>query len=249
MFSRFLLIVVGLSICVVAVGLWHALDKPVRGFVIEGDLSGMERDELQATLSDTELRGILSTRLDAIISRVQDLHWAKDISVRRAWPDRFLVTLHKAAPVARWGDKQYVSAYGDLLELPDVYPGLPHFMVEVSNPQEAMQTYRLLDQIAARESLAISRLTQNSQGEWSVELSKGPRVLLGAEQINERMHRFLLVYRRVLSAGDKAAEYVDARYANGVAVRYVPEQQTNNESLLVAGADAAVYVEGRNDGR
>ncbi|MEE4281898.1 MAG: cell division protein FtsQ/DivIB, partial [Pseudomonadales bacterium] len=107
----------------------------------------------------------------------------------------------------------------------------------------------LLDQIAARESLAISRLAQNSQGEWSVELSKGPRVLLGAQQINERMHRFLLVYRRVLSAGDKPAEYVDARYANGVAVRYVPEQQTNNESLLVADADAAAYVEGINDGR
>jgi cell division septal protein FtsQ len=74
-------------------------------------------------------------------------------------------------------------------------------------------------------------------------------VLLGAQQINERMHRFLLVYRRVLSAGDKPAEYVDARYANGVAVRYVPEQQTNNESLLVADADAAAYVEGINDGR
>ncbi|MEE4281299.1 MAG: FtsQ-type POTRA domain-containing protein, partial [Pseudomonadales bacterium] len=132
MFNRLLFAVVVLSIVVVAAGLWHTLDKPVQGFVIEGDLSGMERAELQAALSDTALQGILSTRLDAIVSRVQSLHWAKDISIRRAWPDRFVVTLHKAAPVARWGDSQYVSAYGDLLELPDVYPGLPHFMVDVS---------------------------------------------------------------------------------------------------------------------
>lgn len=249
MISRVLFAVVLLSICVVGMGVGIALDKPVRGFVIQGDLSELERDELQATLSGAVLDGILSTSLDGIVSRVQGLHWAKDISVRRAWPDKFVVTLHKAAPVARWGDTQYVSAYGDLLELPDVYPGLPHFMVEVSNPQEAMQTYRLLDQIAARESLAISRLIQNGQGEWSVELSRGPKVLLGGQQINERMHRFLLVYRRVLNDAEESAEYVDARYANGVAVRYTPAQPENDESLLVAGSDPAVYVEGINDGR
>lgn len=249
MFSRVLLFIVLLSIFVVGAAVWSALDKPVRGFVIEGDLSGMERAELQGKLGASDFGGILSTDLDGIVASINDLPWARDISVRRAWPDRFVVTLIKAAPVARWGDTQYVSAYGDLLELPDVYPGLPHFVVDVSQPIDAMQTYRLLDQIVARESLSISRLIQNEQGEWTVELSKGPRVLLGSQQINERMHRFLLLYRRVLMAAEKTAEYVDARYPNGVAVRYVETQTGNDQALLVADSDAAAYIEGLENGR
>ncbi len=248
MFSRVLVFAVFLSIVVVGAAVWQALNKPIQGFVIEGDLSGLEREELQNKLGASEFDGILSTDLDGILASINELHWARDVSVRRAWPDRFVVNLRKAAPVARWGDTQYVSAYGDLLELPDVYPGLPHFMVDVSQPNEAMQTYRLLDQVVARESLSISRLIQNDQGEWTVELSKGPRVLLGSQQINERMHRFLLVYRRVLMTAEKTAEYVDARYPNGVAVRYLEAPQDSDQTMLVADADATAYIEGIENG-
>ena len=134
------------------------------------------------------------------------------------------MTLDRSRPVARWGEDQYVSAYGDLLSLPDEYATLPQFDVAVSTPDQAMQVYRLLDQIAARESLAIAGLVQNGQGEWEISLRDGPRLRLGAEQLNERMHRFLLVYRRVLEGGARAADYVDARYANGVAVRFTEDE-------------------------
>jgi len=234
MFSRVMFAVTLASTLVLAAGIWRVLDTPVRGFVIEGQLTALERSGLQTLMASQPLRGILSTSLADVSERLSGLAWARRASVRRAWPDKLVLVLHKASPVVRWGEHRYLSAYGDLLALPDEYPGLPQFNVAVALPQQAMEVYQLLDQIAARESLAIRSLRQNEQGEWSLELVDGPRVLLGAEQLNERMHRFLLVHRRVLRGADHPAQYVDARYASGVAIRFTNGPDARTDELLVA---------------
>ena len=239
--ARGMFVVTLASLGLLSFAVWHVLDAPVRVFVVEGDLTELERREIQHTLSAQPFAGVLSTDLGAVTQRLGHLAWAREVSVRRDWPDRLIVTLQPATPVARWGDDQYVSAYGDLLMLPDEHDGLPQFSVALSDPQQAMKVYRLLDQIVARESLAIRELQQNSQGEWTVNLSAGPRVLLGAEQLNTRMHRFLLIYRRVLLTEPRDALYVDARYANGVAVRFAEE---NDEEMLMAQNTGITLAEG-----
>lgn len=231
MFSRLMFVLSICSIFVLSGAVWIMLDSPVRGLVIEGDLSAMERVEVQDALSTKPYQGVLSTNLSDVASRLDHLPWAREISVRRRWPDQIEVTLQRAGPVARWGARQYVSAYGDLLSLPDDYPDLPRFDVALSTPHEAMEVYRLLDQIGSREALKIAALQQNEQGEWGLRVQDGPAVLLGADQLNQRMHRFLLVHRRVLREAQRKAEYVDARYPNGIAVRYTDEEAA---SMLVA---------------
>lgn len=233
--SRMLVMLTMASIAVLGIGVWHVLDAPVRGFVVDGELSTAERTELQEALAATPLHGILSTSLATVTQTVQSLPWAREISVRRQWPDQLVVTLHKANPMARWGEDRYLSAFGDLLTLPDNYVGLPRFDVSVASPVAAMEVYRLLDQIAARENLAIAQLRQNAQGEWSLNLAHGPEVVLGAEQLNERMHRFLLLYRRVLSGAERPVAYIDARYANGLAVRFI--QADAQQQLSAAQAE------------
>ena len=252
MFSRSLLLLTLFSIAVLCAGIWRVLDAPLRGFVIDGDLTASERQELQEVLQAMPLRGVLSTPLGEVTQAVRSLPWAREISVRRHWPDQLGVTLHRAAPVARWGDDRYLSAFGDLLSLPDDYVGLPRFDVEVAAPVAAMEVYRLLDQIAARERLDISELQQNAQGEWSITLVDGPKVVRGSEQLNERMHRFLLLHRRVLAEAPDTALYIDARYANGLAVRYrepSAEPQSDEQSArLLARSDETYLSKGKSNG-
>jgi cell division protein FtsQ len=250
MFSRVLVSLTLMSILVLCAGVWRVLDAPLRGFVIDGELSVAERTELQDVLQTVPLQGVLSTSLATVTAAVTSLPWAREISVRRAWPDRLQVTLHKAAPVARWGDDKYLSAFGDLLSLPDEYVGLPRFDIAVATPEAAMEVYRLLDQIAAREQLGISELHQNNQGEWRVLLARGPEVVLGAEQLNERMHRFLLLHRRVLARAAQPAAYVDVRYANGLAVRYHDPAPAANEQTarLLARNDESRLSKGKSNG-
>jgi cell division protein FtsQ len=95
-----------------------------------------------------------------------------------------------------------------------------------------MEIYRLVQELASRSGLSVQSLSENALGEWRVGLADGLEVVLGAERLAERMQRFLFVHRFSLAQIGRQVEYVDARYANGVAVRW---QQSG--ALLAAAPD------------
>jgi cell division protein FtsQ len=83
-----------------------------------------------------------------------------------------------------------------------------------------MEVYQMLKDIMAREGLVVTTLDENAFGEWRVSVKGGLEVVLGAEHITQRLHRFLLAYRRVVAAQIERIDYVDARYPNGIAIRW-----------------------------
>ena len=106
--------------------------------------------------------------------------------------------------------------------------------LERAGPREAMEVYRLLSEALVPVGAHITTLSESALGEWEVELSvadgRGPRVVLGRDRLDERMRRFVVVYGRVLRDQLAAVRYADARYANGVAVRW-------DEPLVAYGAE------------
>jgi len=248
MLSRLLISLSALSIAILSVGIWHVLDTPLRGFVIDGELSSAERAELQQVLTALPLDGVLSTPMASVTGAVSSLPWARNVNVRRQWPDKLVIGLRKAHPVARWGDSRYLSAYGDLLVLPDEYTGLPLFDVRLATPSQAMEVYRLLDEVLSPATLKISELSQNPQGEWRVHLARGPVVLLGSQRLKERMQRFMVLQLNILHTAERKALYVDTRYENGLAVRYedAVESEIANGSVARSTGSSALLASGSN---
>ncbi|NOX50238.1 MAG: FtsQ-type POTRA domain-containing protein [Gammaproteobacteria bacterium] len=220
MLNRMLLFVVGAAAVIGAYGLWLLLDVPVSKLVISGDLTQIEQANVRAALTSGSLGGILTADLKLLESKLDGMHWARNVTVRRQWPNIILVSLTREMPMARWGKDQYISAGGHLLTLPDQYFDIPSFDVAISSPHRAMEVFRLLDQIASREGLNINSLKQDDQGGWSLDFDNTITLALGSEQLNQRMHRFLLLHRRVLLDEPRSVQYVDARYSSGVAVKY-----------------------------
>lgn len=203
---------------------WQTLDGPIEKFHIRGELTAREQIKVTDTLRELKLPGLLSADLVGVQGHLMALGWARDISVRRVWPDTLEVVLLKESPVAHWGDNEFVSASGSLLKLPDTYPGLPAFEVSVSSPREAMKVYRLVSRLAVESRLAIVGLNQDAQGGWQIIFHNGLEVFLGTDRLSERMQRFNRVYQE-LAKGDKAPSYMDLRYNNGVAVKHVGDKE------------------------
>ncbi len=220
MLNRMLLCIVAAAAAFGTYGIWALLDVPVSKLVISGDLTQIEQASVRAALTSGSLGGILTTDLKLLESKLDEMHWARNVAVRRQWPDTILVSLTREMPMARWGKDQYISAGGHLLTLPDQYFDIPSFDVAISSPHRAMEVFRLLDQIASREGLDITSLKQDAQGGWSLDFDNKISLALGSEQLNQRMHRFLLLHRRVLLDEPRSVQYVDARYSSGVAVKY-----------------------------
>lgn len=238
--ALFLLGCCGLLACGYLV--WTALDRPVQTIVVSGEPSTSERQRVEKALAAIELGGILSTSLTDIEGRLGQMGWAREVTVRRHWPDRLEVQLHKVIPVARWGEKDYLAASGEPMQLPDRYTDLPALWAHISTPQQAMEVYRLLQLYAARQNLQIVRLTESPQGEWQVGFAGGMRLLLGASDVNGRMQRFLRAYATALRYRPEAISYADARYTSGIAVRF--DMRDNDNAQLVGHMTPATQTLG-----
>ena len=224
MWVRRLVSILGVICAVFALaGIWHVLDRPVDTIVVSGEPTQAERKWVEQALSSLPLGGILSTDLEAIENQLITMGWTRQVTVRRHWPDRLEVRLHKVVPVARWGAQGYLAANGEPMELPDEYYDLPKLSANISTPQQTMEVYRLLQLFASRLDLQIVTLSESSQGEWRVGFTDGMQVFLGARDVNARMRRFLRVYSNALRYQGQAVDYADARYTSGIAVRFRPE--------------------------
>ena len=68
--------------------------------------------------------------------------------------------------------------------------------------------------------LGLESLRLEARGAWTLLLSNGIRVSLGRDRVDERFQRFMTVYESRLAPIAASINGVDARYGNGVAVRW-----------------------------
>lgn len=225
---------------------WPALDQPIRTVIVSGEPTQAERLGIQESISKIELGGILTTDLGEVERQLRQMGWTRQVMVRRQWPDRLEVRLHKVVPVAKWGENDYLAANGNPLQLPNEYPNLPSLSAHISSPQQAMELYRLLQLFAVRQGLTIKTLAETPQGEWEVGFKNGVNLKLGSSDVNGRMQRFLRAYGIALKTQPQTIEYVDARYTNGIAVRFGLHQKgsanTNGPLLGMATNRSRTHI-------
>ena len=230
MINRILHILVLLGVLAGVTATLLLLDQPVQRLKVNSDLSEGEQAQLQTMLAEIPGSGILRFDLTSLRQQLESVGWARDVYVKRVWPDTVEITLTRRQPIARWGDDHYILEGGELVQLPDQYQKLPHLRVALANPEQTLRTYRLVEQLVAGLGLEVDALHQNDYGEWQVVLDNQLTIKLGSARIAERVRRFLVVYEQVLAEKVDQVAYVDVRYANGVAVGY------QNSGVLVASS-------------
>jgi cell division protein FtsQ len=221
------LIVVGSAL------LWVELNQPIRIVRVAGELSAAEQRQIRGAIGGSLGKGLLGLDLTSVQADIRRLSWPREVTVRRLWPAGLEIQVEKDLAVASWGDEGFLTSDGRVMQFPDAPPGLPAFLCHRSAPHEAMKVYGLLKNALASTGVEISTLHESELGEWEVELDSGLRVLLGRHGLVDRMRRFGLVYERALQDKLEMVRYVDARYANGIAVRW--------EEALVAYEDKTRY--------
>lgn len=248
MLRRFMAAAALLGLASAAAFAYLFLDRPLRVVDVLGELAPGEVKEVRARISEHMPARLLSVDLDELRQGILALSWPREVSVRRVWPDRISVRIEREATVAQWGEEGYLSSTGEVVNTPDATAAVPYLDCAVSGPDEALGVLRYLQGIldakelrrdappgfleaghspgpslappAADDRLLIASLTENALGEWRVELANGVQAMLGAEELHDRMHRFLLLYRHLLRSSEQPLLYLDMRYANGAAVRW-----------------------------
>ena len=199
---------------------------PVELVSVEGFLNAGEKQQIRNAIAAHLNKGFLFVNLDDVVNSVMDLSWPREVEVRRHWPGNLLLSVKKQSIVARWNDSKYLSTSGQVLSDPDSPDGeLPKFYAAHSDGIRTMGIYRDLNRVIqnADESsiLKIVELREDIQGGWQLKFESGLVVILGREMLKARLSRFVSVYHQSLHKLKERLVSVDARYRNGVAVKWM----------------------------
>ncbi len=198
---------------------------PLREVKVDGQLSHVSREQVKLIVAK-HLKGNFFT-LDLVTARdaFQKLPWARNVSIRRRWPDKLEVMIEEHQAMARWSNAALVNTHGELFHAASG-SDLPVFYGPGDGVIEVASQYDAFNRVLKTANLEIATLALTPRRAWQVTTTSGMVVELGRTEMQPRLEKFTQIYRRTLAGLNKRITYADLRYPNGFAVRKPTEAMT-----------------------
>ena len=194
-FLRLLMVTVFVAAIFGADFIYKQIDTPLSKIMVGGNFNHLEEQEL-AELVNIEIDGgFLSMNLNQLRQELQSHPWIHQVSVRREWPSTLKVEVIEEVPIARWGKKGFLNRLGDQLSLPENsnLNSLPVLEADFGSSQDMIAQYLLLAELLAPTDLRLTELQRDAVGAWQIETAAGVRIVLGRDQIIEKIRRLIVV--------------------------------------------------------
>lgn len=211
---------------------------PIREVKVIGEVTHVNEAQVKLIV-DQHLEGNFFT-LDLVKTRdaFEKLPWARNVSVRRRWPDILSVQIEEHKAIARWGDVGLVNTRGELFHAAsDV--NLPVFYGPGDNVKEVTKHYASFSKILNVADIKIVHVSLSPRRAWEIKTNQGLLIALGREEegrekVNARLKKFTAAYEAVLKHLNADIKYADLRYPNGFAVRKPKSKKLSMQVLPLA---------------
>ena len=187
----------------------------LRYMVIFGDVGEGERDQIRRVVLAME--NALSD-IDEVRARVEALSWVAAAEVQFNWPDELTINVHPERAIAYWNESAFLNK--ECVAFQSTFHAgidLPHLYGPEAQIDEVMRRY--LEIRRALPNFQIEMVEVRARGAVAFELRAGWQVLLGSNDVSERLQRSVVVINRLERMGvEPTNTRIDARYTDGVAI-------------------------------
>jgi len=195
-----------------------------------GELQHVSMAAVRAALRNegrARLRGSYFTlRLDEVRRVFETVPWTAAVSVRRAWPNRLILTFTEHRALGTWGDGRILSDAGTLFVANPAEAEVEGALPEFDGPQrfapEAAQRYRQFAAALTPLQMTIESIEVSERASWSLRTDTRQTFELGRDEpegrIAQRLAAIVASYPLVVARAGSAPPRIDLRYANGFAV-------------------------------
>lgn len=191
---------------------------PLRQVKVDGELSHVTREQVKLIVGRYIQGNFFTLDLEKTRDAFEKLPWARNVSVRRRWPDKLEVVIEEHRELARWGNIALVNTYGELFHAASD-SDLPVFFGPGDGVREVAEHYSSYTQLLAPTGMKVAEIALTPRRAWQVKTDKDLVVELGREQMDARLEKFARVYASTLAGLGGSVKYADLRYPNGFAVR------------------------------
>ena len=190
---------------------------PLREVRVEGELKHVTREQVKLSSSRYWQGNFFTVDLEKTRDAFKKLPWARNVTVRRRWPNGLEVVIEEHKELARWGNIALVNTYGELFHAASD-SDLPGFLGPGDGVHEIAERYAVFSDVLAPMNLKVIEMTLTPRRSWELKTDKGLVIALGREEMDSRLKRFATVYAKTLASVNGNLKYVDLRYPNGFAV-------------------------------
>ncbi len=215
-------IALGLAVALVPREQWLPIEK-IR---ITGEFRQVDTDKLQQQLKPYLGAGFFSVDIQKIQDQVSQQSWIDEVSVRRVWPSKIVVSVIENQAFARWDESHLLSTKARVFEADSkAFMNLPLINGYVGQSAELLQRYLELKQKFAENGIQLSALSEDSKGALSLLLDEYLKVNLGTDETEQKIYKMLAVYPMQIKPKKEFIKYIDFRYSNGFAIAWKKEDQ------------------------
>ncbi len=191
---------------------------PIREVKVDGQLMHVNREQIKLIVAKHLKGNFFTLDLEKTRDAFEKLPWARNVSVRRRWPDKLDVVIEEHQALARWGNIALVDTHGELFQAA-TDADLPVFYGPGDGVIEVTTNYGAYSQIMNKANIKIVQVSLSPRRAWEIKADKGLVIALGREDMQARLRKFARAYQSTLSQLNVNVAYADLRYPNGFAVR------------------------------
>lgn len=203
---------------------------PLSQFVLQGELTYVHNSDIQGALAQAQPLGTFMTQdVNQLQHQVEKLPWVASAAIRKQWPDTIKVFLVEHQPAAVWNGQAMLNDTGDVFyadvgELNESDQDIVRLYGPKDTGPLVLETWRKVAPTLLQLDLRISSVVLNERYAWQLILDNGIRLELGQDGLDERIGRFVDLYRHINEQAHQIS-YVDLRYDTGAAIGWLTEEQ------------------------
>ncbi|GLR76882.1 cell division protein FtsQ/DivIB [Aliivibrio sifiae] len=228
----FLVVIISLWLVISTVSWMTDEDRlPLSHMIIQGQLKHITADDIREAIDSMDSIGTFMTQdVNKLQNALLSLPWIAQVSVRKQWPETIKVFVVENQPEATWNDRVIVNPEGVVFNAPmsDLMEPKPALFGPESSSKEVLDFWHQLQKQFAPLHTSVHSVALTDRLSWQVVLDNGIRLELGRDSREERVERFIALYKQ-LEKKKNSIDYIDLRYDTGAAVGWKSDNVEDKE--------------------
>lgn len=202
------------------------IDNEITTINVEGGLAHVTQADIEKAIPALIGSSFLMSDLDGIKSKIEALPWVEYATVSKVWPSGISLKIEEQVAVSYWNESALINKSGVIFQPEYVNRdfGLPVLLGDsLEGPAmriEMLTVLMRLQELLSGYKLRVAQLELKPRGVWDILLGNGISVALGAQPLEDKVHRLGAIFTQGSGIDLDTIKRIDARYPNGVAVEW-----------------------------
>ncbi|RMH16601.1 MAG: FtsQ-type POTRA domain-containing protein [Gammaproteobacteria bacterium] len=199
----------------------------IKNIFIRGDYSAEHVPVLKREISHFRDKGFFSLDVRRIQDNIGSIPWVKTVEVGKKWPDSLNIRVEEVKVIAGWESGGMVSETGRWIppenSVANKVPSVK-FSGDRSRLVSHVAVFNQIEKLLSRNGKSITSESITSYDELKIGTVDGETYITNLGDFLGKLKRFFRVYQVIRNDPkhrNERIEYVDLRYPNGFAVKWI----------------------------